>query len=346
MKKILLVGSDQVWSLERVYLKYLKQARVEAELFGAQSIFYQYYQSSLLNKIFFRAGFSNIYKSINQQLLERVRVFRPGIIWIFKGMEIFPATLRELSGMGCILANYNPDNPFHFSGAGSGNKNITDALHDYHLHFSYSFSIKSMLEAMGLNARLLPFGFEVSEEVYTQARAQQEVIKTCFLGNPDRIRAAILDRLAENGIDIDVYGHDWKKFVHHPSITVFNAVYGDDFWKVLGKYRVQLNLMRPHNVDAHNMRSFEIPAIGGIQVAPDTPEHRKYFTEGKEIFLFNSLSNCIPLIRSLLDMSKTEADAIRIAARQRSVNDGYSYRDRAMQVNNILQNITETLPAL
>jgi spore maturation protein CgeB len=345
LKKILLVGSDQVWSLERIYLKYLKQGGVETELFPAQSIFYQYYRG-LLKKILFRTGFSGIYRSINQQLIEKVRVFRPEIVWVFKGMEIFPNTLRELSAMGCTLANYNPDNPFLFSGAGSGNKNITDSLPLYDLHFSYSFSIKSMLESLGHSAQLLPFGYEVSEDLYKQTRAQQEVIKTCFLGNPDKDRAAILMQLAGLGIAIDVYGHGWDKFVNHSSITIHDAVYSDDFWKVLGKYRVQLNIMRPHNLDSHNMRSFEIPAIGGIQVAPDTPEHREYFIPGKEIFLFNAAADCAALIRSLLAMSKAEAEAIRNAARQRSVNDHYSYRDRALQANSSLQNISETMPVL
>ena len=42
--------------------------------------------------------------------------------------------------------------------------------------------------------------------------------------------------------------------------------------------------MRIHNPDSHNMRSFEVPGVGGIMVAPDTKEHRIFFEVGKEIF--------------------------------------------------------------
>ena len=57
-------------------------------------------------------------------------------------------------------------------------------------------------------------------------------------------------------------------------------VESSDFWKVLRKYRVQLNLMRPHNLDSHNMRSIEVPAVGGIGLFPDTPDHERFFEKG------------------------------------------------------------------
>jgi len=106
-------------------------------------------------------------------------------------------------------------------------------------------------------------------------------------------------------------------------------VYGEGQWKVLRKYRIQLNLMRSHNSDSHNMRTFEVPGIGGIMLAPDTVEHRLFFEDRKEVFLFKDFESAVRLIKEILTLPVERALQIRRAARQRSVTSGYRYADRA-----------------
>ncbi|HEX4374030.1 MAG TPA: glycosyltransferase, partial [Puia sp.] len=162
--------------------------------------------------------------------------------------------------------------------------------------------------------------------------SQPEILKVCFLGNPDNERAAFLAELLNKEIKIDLYGNDWRKFIDHPNASVFPPVYGDEFWKTLHRYRVQLNLMRVHNLNSHNMRSFEIPSVGGIMIAPDTPEHRIFFEDGKEIFLFKNSEECAEKINYVMNLPAGEADKIRSNARHRSITSGYSYKDRAKAV--------------
>jgi len=138
-----------------------------------------------------------------------------------------------------------------------------------------------------------------------------------------------------------VYGNDWNKFVKHPNIQIYQPVYGDEFWRTLRKYRVQLNLMRPHNPGTHNMRSFEIPGVGGVQLAPASNDHRNYFEPGKEIFVYNVLEDCIVEIKKILALSQQDADAVRINARHRSITSGYSYKDRASQAWQQIEEILE-----
>ena len=56
----------------------------------------------------------------------------------------------------------------------------------------------------------MPFGFELDDKVYQQSIKEEEIIKVCFLGNPDKDRAAFIEGLAIEGIQIDIYGNDWK----------------------------------------------------------------------------------------------------------------------------------------
>ena len=342
--KLLVVGSDQVWSIERVYIKYLAQWGEEVQLFAAQNEFYRYYNRSIFHKVIYRLGLSGIIGRINHRLRQVITQSKPDAILVFKGMEVLPSTLRWIRRQGIFLANYNPDNPFVFSGAGSGNSRVTAGIPLYDLHLTYNLEIKDRLEReFRVATALLPFGFEVSEELYSACRQQPEVLRVCFLGNPDAGRVSLIRALLDRGIGIDVYGHDWDKFIHHDNLQIHGAVYGDDFWLVLYRYRVQLNLLRPHNLQSHNMRTFEIPGIGGIQLAPDTPEHRQFFRPDHEIFLFRDMNECYDKIKMLLSLPAASAAALRDAARAVSLASGYTYRDRARQV---LDSIRGLMPAV
>src|SRR5690606_13678642 len=122
----------------------------------------------------------------------------------------------------------------------------------YHLHFTYDAAVKKKIEAgYQIPSKILPFGFELSDSLYEECTRQKEIIKLCFLGNPDRHRADFLNLVA-NSIETDVYGEGWNKYTTHPKITVYPPAYGNDFWKTLYRYRAQLNLMRPHNPSSHN----------------------------------------------------------------------------------------------
>lgn len=332
-RRVLLVGSDNVWSIERVFSRHMNELGVETKIFACQNLFYDYYFASIWNKLKFRLGVSEIFKRINEELEKAVQEFDPEVIWVFKGMEVLPETVSRLVKNGRAVVNYNPDNPFIFSGRGSGNKNVTQSIGLFPSHFTYNLEIRKRLDAeFNVRTFLLPFGFDFHDDVLAECQKQQEVRRVCFLGNPDKGRANLILQIASQGIDVDVYGNYWQKFVQHDRISIFDPVYGLEFWKVLYKYRVQLNLMRPHNEDSHNMRSFEIPGIGGIQLAPDTTEHRLFFTPGKEIFLFRNVEECCMHIKALIGLSENEAHVIRQNARKRSQESGYSYRDRSVQV--------------
>jgi spore maturation protein CgeB len=341
--RILIVGSDKIFAIENHYVKYFKERDADVHLFNAPSIFFDYYNASTLNKILFKSGLSSIYRVVNRKFREVVEEVRPDIIWVFKGMEIFPESLKWARKKNILLANYNPDNPFIFSGRGSGNYNVTRCIGLYDFHFTYHMGVaKQIREDYNVPVEILPFGFDGDENLYNSCRLQEETLKVCFLGNPDEHRLSFLRSLADLGVSIDLYGYGWSHYLQHDNIKTFPPVFSDELWKVLYRYRVQLNIMRIHNLDSHNMRSFEVPGIGGIMVAPDTAEHRLYFENEKEVFLFSTVEECASIINRLIAMPREDAEKIRIAARLRSINSGYTYPDRAAFALHHLENLYST----
>jgi spore maturation protein CgeB len=337
-KKILIIGSSQIFALEVIYRKHLTNLDNLVEIYPIQDIFLNFYNKNIFNKIIFRSGFSNIYKKIQHELLSFVNEFQPSHIIIFKGMEVLPSSLKIWKNEKIKIINYNPDNPFIFSGSGSGNKNVTNSISLFDLYVSYDKDIVQQLKLKNVNSILIPFGFDLEDFDFDQIIDEPEILRVCFVGNPDTERVNFIKQLSNYNIPIDLYGNGWGKYIQSNTIKIFPFIYGINFWKTLKKYAIQLNLMRIHNLDSHNMRSFEIPGVGGIMLAPKTKDHALYFKENVEVVLFENINDCVRKINFLLNCDVTKRALIRTNSRNISVKN-YTYQNRVAQLNSALDNL-------
>jgi spore maturation protein CgeB len=318
---ILIIGSDYNWSIERIYKRELLKLGHEVTHVPVQNWHYDFYYKSIIHKALVRLGFTRLQTNIQKRLLEKIDGQYFDLIWVFKGMELTPQTLKTLKKHTTRLINFNPDNPFIFSGKGSGNKNVTQSIHLYDEHFTYDYEVKSKIESeFGLKCTLVPFGFD-NEVISTQELDEVEEIKAvCFVGNPDAYRSKILQEILNKGLPLHVFGHDWQKHLKHPNLTIHGAVYEKDYYKTLRKYRVQLNIMRVHNLDSHNMRSIEVPGCGGIMLAPRTKDHEAFFEEGKEAFYYDNVKDLVDKADKILVLDALEVNYFRKQAREKAMN--------------------------
>lgn len=340
--KILLAGSARHMAVEWHYIRPFEEMGVEVHQYPAHDIVFNFHTRNIINKILFKTGLVTLYPKVNRSIIKLADKIKPDIIWIFKGMEFYPETIQQLSRNFKVI-NYNPDHPFEFSSRGSGNKNVLGSIPFFSLYLTYSEKIAGELEQrFKVTTAQLPFGYEYSPAVFKKAVAAEEINRCCFIGNPDAIRVEHIKALLEGGLPVDIYGHGWNSFFRsgaYPGLQVADAVYGDDFWVKARQYRVQLNVFRPHNEASHNMRSFEIPGIGGIQLAPYSPEHAHFFEDGKEIFLFRNTSEMVQKAKQLMAMPPGETNQIRESAITRSVQSEYSYKNRAAQLLEIFKKL-------
>lgn len=315
--KILIIGSDYNWSIERIYKKELLKLGHEVLHLPVQNWFYDYYYKSNLNKIFCRLGFSNIEDKIQQKVLDEIKNLNFDVIWVFKGMELTPKTIVKLRNQTQRLINFNPDNPFIFSGKGSGNKNVTKSISLYDEHYTYDYNVKFKIETQFKKpCTILPFGFDPEVISLDELNDINEINAVCFVGNPDSYRTKVMLQILDKGLPLHVYGHSWSKHFKHENLIIHDPVYEKDYFKILRKYRVQLNIMRLHNLDSHNMRSIEIPGCGGIMLAPTTIDHNCFFQEGKEAFFYQDIDQLISKADYLLKLDSISAQNIRNASRQ------------------------------
>ena len=302
IKKILILGSNYEWSIELSYLKVLKSIGVNAELYPLQNKFFDFYHRSLVHKIIYRLGLSNILKRLNKELLLFVESFQPTHIWVFKGMEVLPTTLQSFNEKGIKLINYNPDNPFIFTGQGSGNKNISQSIYLYDWYLSYDRSVVQQLKGIKVHSDLFPFAIDYDKKDIPPTN-RLSIPRLAFIGNPDQERVLFLNQLVALGVPLDVYGHDWNRCNLNATVNIFDALSRADYQKIVPQYKAVLNIMRIHNVDSHNMRSMEIPAFGGVQLASRTTDHAIFFEEGKEVFLFSNAAEAAQQWSRILSLS-------------------------------------------
>lgn len=334
--RLLLVGSNSKWAIENHFVEHLSKL-CELKFYNAHGIFIDFHRKSILNKLTIKLNLSTIYNQINLGLLEEVSIIRPDVILVFKGMEIFPSTLTQIKKKGIYLVNYNPDHPFEFFGSGSGNNNVLNSIKLFDHHFSYSKTIiKSLKNKFNKEASWLPFGYSLAMENNIEMNEN----KLCFIGNPDKQRAVTINYLLQNNIPVDVYGNNWQKFLTpSENCVIKEAIYEEEFIRVSQKYKAQLNTFRPHNHGSHNMRTFEMPALGNITISPYSEEHKFFFKENSEAFFYKNNVELLRQSKSILDLNEEECKEIRLNAYHRSILSNYSYSDRANELFNFISTI-------
>lgn len=336
-KKLLIVGSDSKWAIERFYVNGLSDF-YEVDFFNARGKFLDYYHSSIFNKLIFRLGLSTVYKKINFELLSIINKQDYDIVFVFKGMELFPSTIQKIKSKEVCLVNYNPDHPFEFFSKGSGNKNVLKSIPFFDHHFSYSKRIVNDLKTkLKVSASWLPFAYFYFEEPKIQ---DEKFNRICFIGNPDKRRVEVIQKLLSSGIEVDVYGNNWnKKLSNHKNLKINSSVYEDDFVRIAKSYRLQLNIFRPHNLGSHNMRTFEMPAIGCLTLSPRSLEQLELFTDGEEAFYYESDEEMVRNVKEVFAMEKEDVFKLKMKAYKRCLSSDYHYKNRVKEVVKFIENI-------
>lgn len=328
---ILVVGSTLPGAMEHSILRGLQfDSRVNRVNIKTTDGFHN--STSFTTKVLRRVS-PNFYPGVaafNRELIEDVNKGEWDVLLVFKGMEIRPQVLKELRRK-VFLVNYNPDNPFLYSGIGSGNLNMTRSFSSYHLYLTYDREVSQQIRQRGIASEVVPFGFEDNARFDRVLDPGKEVLRACFLGNADDNRAAFLERFAQE-VPLDLVGGGWNKYNFPASCQFYPHVHGDDFFDTMRKYRVQLNLMRPHNLNSHNMRSFDIVGCGGIGLMTRTADHDNFFDDGKHVILFDNVEDAINKSKAILAENSETIQRVRSEARAWAVTQGFNYNQRAIQM--------------
>ena len=342
IKNLLLIGQFIPGSIERYFIEGLQKCGIGITTFDVAGQYRNTIEKSVANRIVNKISPHFFYRPLNERLVRFIQQKKYDVILVFKGMELFPSTVKTLKRHAAILANFNCDHPFRFYSPGSGNNNVLNSIPSYDVHFSYAKSIVEQLkQKFSKDAYCIPFGFNSHIECPPGFASRSYKNRILFIGDYDDDRASYLNRLKFKGLDI--YGNlKWRtRNLLRPYVrTAYKnkPLFGSDYAKAAVSSTGIINLLRKQNIaeESHNMRTFEVPGYRGLLISQRTKEQLEYFEEDKEAIYFDTMDELNDKLRYLCN-NNAAVERIKQAGYERALQSNYSYDERSRQLFTHLQ---------
>ncbi len=272
-------------------------------------------------------------RCFNKRLLKVAEGFQPELVIIVKGVEILPETIKSLRKLAFrpILVNWNPDSPFDYATANT-NKNIIDSIPLFDIYFIWDKDLFAPLQNAGTQqVEYLPFAYDPEAHApATLSVAERDMLQSevCFVGGYTPERAALLEHLTT--FDLRVFGTNWEKVAANNPLRgcIVNEWRGERaLAKVVAGSTLTLNFIRKQNGQAHNMRTFEAPAMGGCMLSTLTRDQQKWLPDDVGAVYFTDADSLQEQVRYYV---KHTDEAAQIAAEgHRLITEGkHTYKDR------------------
>jgi len=226
---------------------------------------------------------------LNQDLLEFVQNQKVvDLVWIDKGIWIFPETIHVLKKNATKVVHYTPDPQILFHKSKHFMSSIK--IYDY-LITTKSFELDLYRQHGAVNTIL-------SHQSYCPIRYLNPIAKTLFkcdigfIGHYEKHYGGCLSSVSKKVKDVKVWGSGWPRAAFFGSvpknIVNGNGVWGEDYVHALASFKIGLGLLSKHIPEQHTTRTFEIPAAGTFLLAERTQEHMSFFEEGLEAEYFST----------------------------------------------------------
>jgi spore maturation protein CgeB len=274
----------------------------------------------------------------NARLKASVARYKPNLVWVDKGLTITPDTLQKIrkSHPDIQIVHYSPDD---MMGSHNQSRQYLGCIPLFDLHVTTkSFNVEE-LHARGARSVLFV------NNAYSPESHRPLVVNSedrfalggdvGFIGTFEEDRARSLLLLANQGIQVRIWGNAWGRWAkhsRHPNLIVENrALYDEDYAKAICSFKINLGFLRKLNRDLQTQRSVEIPACGSFMLAERTIEHLGLFTEGVEAEFFSNEEELLEKCRYYLEHSEAR-QRVAEAGRERCLRSGYSYEHHVAAV--------------
>ena len=278
-------------------------------------------------------------KSTTQQI-EKRDLDKYTFVFVTKGSFLTLKTLQYIKQNGLKVIGYNPDDPYN---PYSSNRNIQNSLKLYDLYFIWSTALCKQIESReNIPCRYLPFAADPSlynSEHFTSGVEQKYALS--FIGNWDEEREKLLVQI-EQKEHLVLFGNNWGYKLRSQQLkNCFSGypVVKEAFAKTVKESVINLNILRLQNKDAHNMRTFEIPASGGFMLHEYSEDVASFFKEGEEIEFFRNVDELNTKISYYLKHPQ-HASEIGNNAYNKVLSSNYTYDAR---IKTILKEVAHVL---
>jgi len=233
-------------------------------------------------------------KEFNDDIVTKINLFKPDLVFVYKGSFVLPQTVDFAKEKGCKVAMFFPDVSMTNHG-----ENIAKCLPKYDLVFTTkTFGIKDLKDFFGVsNSVFIPHGFdpEIHRKLTIAPKAASEFYNdVSFIGTYSRHKEEMLTFLKQKlpNINLKIWGSQWKG-----SNTILKnsiqgtAVTGDLYSLAIQCSKINLGLLSEvvkgsSSGDLVTSRTFHIPAAYGFMIHERNVESITYYKENEEAAFF------------------------------------------------------------
>lgn len=255
---------------------------------------------------------------------------RPSVVLCTGCVPLRRAAVRALRSLGASVRIFLTDDPWNGIVCSHW---FREALTEFDIVFSPRKSTNPDLARLGSRiVRYVPFGYD---DRYFRRLADDELERfrrltswRCFFaGGADRERVAVVEVLLRAGVSVGLFGGYWDRYAGtKPYARGFCPA--EDLAGYMQACELNLCIGRQANRDGHAMRSWEVPAAGGVILAENTEDHRAMFgEEGHSALFFSNPGEMVSQARRII-AKPAESRAMAERAFFRITNGRNTYRDR------------------
>lgn len=336
---ILMIGNSDPYGMEHSYLRAFRRLGVQVA-YLADDFFARRFRSRLIyNRYSVELVKYALAMIFHARLLGAAARVRPDLLFVVKGMLLHPSTLRRVLHRhpGLRTFCYYTDDPFS-SVSGASNVFVRKSISLYDAVFIYGRRFVPLLTAAGARcAEHLPVGYD--DEIHRPPAAVRPdlMCDATFVGHWDAERERWLTPLTD--VDLTLWGNErWATRPRDARLRRCyrgRQVHGLEMSEVLFSARISLNILRLQGKGAHTMRTFEAPASGAFVLAERSEEQLELFEEDREAAYYGTPEELQEKLAFYLRNGEARR-RIAVAGYERCVRSGYSYRDRAGRMLEVL----------
>lgn len=335
--KLLIVGTINNFCLETSYASAAKQLGHEVYRFDPAKESHEYIKFwKVGNKLHSFLPVETWTRKMNRKLIVYTKETMPDVILLFGTASILYGTLItiRLINPACKFVWVWPDTPMNLN-----NNNLNNApLFD--LSATYSASTIEAFNKIGFaNTKWIALAGDQSLHWKPVPEGDDFDCDISFVGMWRPEREKIMKVIEQNfpSLKIEIYGNYWKRNCKDAALMKRwkgEGFYASQLADYFNRSRININVIDDTNYPAANMRFFEIPTSGGLELCSACPEFEKEFRDGEHLFYFKNETELVDKINSILK-DKGRVQAVRKAG-QRMIAEKHNYTERLKTILNSL----------
>ena len=328
-RRILVIGPSHRGALPESYSQAFERLGMEVFRFDDERALFRG-AGFARNRLLRRALRPLLWWELNRAVLEIAETVQPALIFAVRAAYIDSKTVIRIRKLfGVPFVNHYPDNPYIGvrllpGEASTQRRNLIDVLREYSTVWMWERSLVRRLQEDRVNAEYLPFGVD-PELFYPQARNGASFCESCgtrhqavFVGTCTRARKREIENIRKHALAI--WGNGWPAKWKSQAHRLHAPVFAEALARIHAGADVSLNVLNAESLDGHNMRTFEVPASGGVMLARYTAAQAEFFPENEAAAYYRSAEELDAKIDWLLGdaalRERIRRNAVRLAAQQ------------------------------